>query len=70
VVMPGMQGPVLLEAVRKASPSTALMLMSGYFPEESSLGPITPFLKKPFLLEELTEAVERTLARASQGEIA
>ena len=58
VVMPGIQGPELLEIVEQAAPETALMLMSA-----APMAPATKFafLRKPFHSSELTLAVERTL---------
>jgi two-component system cell cycle sensor histidine kinase/response regulator CckA len=38
VVMPGMKGPALLDAIRQAFPSTALIMMSGYSEEELPRG--------------------------------
>jgi DNA-binding NtrC family response regulator len=58
-VMPGIQGPELLEFVREASPSTALVLMSAYMPGEVPDG--VTFLRKPFSSKDLIAAVELTL---------
>jgi DNA-binding NtrC family response regulator len=70
-VIPGMQGPELLKSVREVSPSTAVILMSGYAPVETSSPPV-PFLHKPFLPAELIATIERALseARAARDESA
>jgi DNA-binding NtrC family response regulator len=60
-VMPGLQGPELLEIIRRTEPGTALLLMSA-----SQQVPATrvTFLRKPFRAADLIEAIERTLAHA------
>ena len=62
VIMPGMRGPELLENIRRASPQSALMLMSAT-PDAAS--PDLPFLEKPFRSAQLIAAVEQVLAEAS-----
>ena len=59
-VMPGMQGPELLEEVRRVSPATALILMSGYT-AHSELPPGASFLAKPFAEADLLRTVEEVL---------
>lgn len=65
VTMPGLDGNALLKRIRKESPGTKVILMSGYSEEEAtdpgSLPPDT-FLTKPFSLKQLESAVRRVLA--------
>jgi DNA-binding NtrC family response regulator len=65
VVMPGIRGPELLESVRKVSPATALMLISGqpdgFIPENVS------FLPKPFTAGDLRAKVALVLAEAAEA---
>lgn len=66
VVMPDMGGLALAAEVRKAYPSISVLLVSGYAEqaiqrEISNLG--YDFLAKPYTLEQLNEAVSRTLAK-------
>jgi DNA-binding NtrC family response regulator len=63
-IMPGMPGPALLELVGQAAPGTALMLMSAS--KQAPARGVT-FLRKPFTLDELRTAVERTLKRAAMA---
>jgi two-component system, cell cycle sensor histidine kinase and response regulator CckA len=63
VVMPGMKGPELLEAIKRVSPSTALMLMTAYSPGEPLPPGSAPVLQKPFMPADLLAAIEKTLAR-------
>jgi DNA-binding NtrC family response regulator len=65
-VMPGIQGPALLELVRTASPKTALILMSS---APQAPAPGVSFLRKPFRSAELIATVERVLAEAAQARI-
>ena len=65
VVMPGLDGPALAERLRAVDPALPVIFISGY-PDEVAgerrpLGPHAAFLQKPFRLEELLEAVARTL---------
>ena len=51
IVMPGMTGPELVEALRAASPSLKIIYMSGYDPNTVELSTIiesAEFLPKPF----------------------
>jgi two-component system cell cycle sensor histidine kinase/response regulator CckA len=67
VVMPGMGGRALANALRKRWPDIPILFMSGYTNEEiihrGLLGPDEPFLQKPFppaaLAAALAELVER-----------
>jgi DNA-binding NtrC family response regulator len=64
-VMPRMNGPTLLNAISQATPTTALVMMSGYNLEELPQGAF--FLPKPFRPDQLVAAVAEALARAAQA---
>jgi response regulator RpfG family c-di-GMP phosphodiesterase len=64
--MPGMRGPDLLDEAHKISPSTAGLLMSGDIEAAMRLPASTPFIQKPFSLEELYTKVEMVLARSQK----
>jgi two-component system cell cycle sensor histidine kinase/response regulator CckA len=64
VVMPGMDGPALVRALRQKQPGLPAILMSGYADAaqrralaESDIR----FLAKPFAMLDLVEAVGQTL---------
>ena len=64
VVMPGMRGPELAEAVRKRRPHARVLLMSGYteespVPTNGSCGP--SFLSKPFTPDQLLRRIRDLL---------
>ena len=66
IVMPGMSGPQLAEALIVAAPAMRLLFMSGYqlalesFPVRLSVK--TDFLQKPFTLRRLVDRVDHALA--------
>jgi DNA-binding NtrC family response regulator len=66
IVMPGMSGPQLAEALIVTAPAMRLLFMSGYqlagesFPERLSVS--ADFLQKPFTLRRLVDRVDRALA--------
>ena len=64
VVMPIMDGLQLTEQLRTLFPQLPVILMSGTFEDTSEALPsgVAGFLVKPFRLEQLLAAVERTLA--------
>ncbi|MDB5720525.1 MAG: response regulator [Alphaproteobacteria bacterium] len=65
--MPGMSGPATAQEIRRKRPGQALLLISGYAGTgmlRTGSGEI-PLLGKPFLLEELREAVDGALAHQS-----
>jgi two-component system cell cycle sensor histidine kinase/response regulator CckA len=65
VVMPGMDGPTMVEEARKTRPDLKILFMSGYAEEQlrSSIDvDNVAFLPKPFSVQELAEAAKRTLA--------
>ena len=64
VDMPGMRGPELLLQVKRVSPQTACILMSGYLEDPASIPPDVPFLQKPFDRTALISAVEKVLSAA------
>jgi CheY-like chemotaxis protein len=65
VVMPGMRGTELAKRIRRLSPSSSVMLMSGSIPA-GQLPRGIPFLGKPFSYSDLTRAVDRALRKASR----
>jgi two-component system cell cycle sensor histidine kinase/response regulator CckA len=65
VVMPGMDGPTMVEQARKDRPDLKILFMSGYAEEQlrDSLNVDNAhFLPKPFSVQELAEAAKRALA--------
>jgi CheY-like chemotaxis protein len=66
VVMPEMRGPELAERIRRLSPSSPVMLMSGCV-AASQLPRGIPFLGKPFSSSDLTRAVSKVLKKSSRG---
>ena len=64
VVMPLMKGTELADRVQEASPSTRILLMSGY--QTADIAPSgRAFLAKPFSIDGLARRVRETLARPS-----
>jgi two-component system, cell cycle sensor histidine kinase and response regulator CckA len=65
VVMPGMEGPALLKAVREITPDLRVIFISGYAEEAFRNSPDKPedfhFLPKPFSLKQLTSKVKEVL---------
>jgi DNA-binding NtrC family response regulator len=61
VVMPGMSGPALVDAVLAVRPQVRVILMSGYTDHATlkarGLDPRTPFLQKPFSPDALAKKV-------------
>ena len=68
VVMPEMDGPTLLKAMREQNPDIKFIFVSGYAEDafEKSLpeGQQFDFLPKPFTLSQLVAAVKETMAKA------
>ncbi len=64
VVMPGMDGPAMVEEARKSRPDLPILFMSGYAEEQLrksiDLDKVA-FLPKPFSVQELAEAARRTI---------
>jgi two-component system cell cycle sensor histidine kinase/response regulator CckA len=64
VIMPIMKGTELADRIQVASPSTKVLLMSGY--QTSAIaGSGRPFMAKPFSIDELARRVRETLDRPS-----
>ena len=64
VVMPGMDGPTMVDEARKQRPDLKILFMSGYAEEQlrDSIGVDNAhFLPKPFSVQELAEATKRAL---------
>jgi two-component system cell cycle sensor histidine kinase/response regulator CckA len=65
VVMPGMDGPTMVEEARKSRPELKILFISGYAEEQlrdSIDVENVSFLPKPFSVQELAEAAKRTMA--------
>ncbi|MDQ6717866.1 MAG: response regulator [Gemmatimonadota bacterium] len=63
--MPGLRGPEILEKLRPSRPGMRVLYMSGYGDEDvarSGVEPGSSFLRKPFTVQELSEAVQKSLA--------
>ena len=69
VMMPGLSGAEVCEKVRLGRPGLPTLFISGFYPEavfpEQRLPEASAFLAKPFMPEELMEAVDELLARLS-----
>jgi two-component system cell cycle sensor histidine kinase/response regulator CckA len=67
VMMPGLSGAEVCEQVRQRRPGLPTLFVSGFYPEAVFPGQRLPdasaFLAKPFMPEELMEAVDALLAR-------
>ena len=68
-MMPGLSGAEVCEKVRLGRPGLPTLFISGFYPEavfpEQRLPESSAFLAKPFMPEELMEAVDALLARLS-----
>jgi two-component system, cell cycle sensor histidine kinase and response regulator CckA len=65
VIMPRMNGPVLVERLRIACPSLKVLYVSGYTGDtikQNGLSAEEPFLQKPFAPQALTAKVTELLA--------
>jgi CheY-like chemotaxis protein len=68
VVMPGMSGPELADRLRQQCPGLPVLLMSGYFTDGDSKGPLGfGLLAKPFRPEELLVRVRQELSASAPG---
>ena len=67
VMMPGLSGAEVCERVRAGRPGLPTLFISGFYPEavfpDQRLPEASAFLAKPFMPEDLVEAVEDLLAR-------
>jgi DNA-binding NtrC family response regulator len=65
--MPEMDGIEVLRRIKEADPSIEVVMVTAYGSEETHANAITlgalEYLKKPFLMEEIYELVERGLQR-------
>lgn len=72
IVMPGMSGPELAAAVRRLSPGTRVLFISGYseraFSSHGTLDVDAGFLQKPFMPEALARKVREILDTAPGGD--
>ncbi len=71
VVMPQMDGPALVEEVRKSRPELPVLFMSGYAEEQlrqSISIPNVGFLPKPFSVTQIADAVQAALAAQATAE--
>jgi len=70
VVMPGMNGKAMVEAMRKAKPGLKAIFMSGYaeniIAHHGVLAPDTPFLQKPFRVADLAAMLREVLQPPSR----
>ena len=70
VVMPLMDGPTMVREARKARPKLPILFMSGYAEEQLRKSidiPDVAFLPKPFSVQELAEAVRKSIADRAGG---
>ncbi|HEX4860714.1 MAG TPA: ATP-binding protein, partial [Rhizomicrobium sp.] len=71
VVMPNMDGPTLVRAMKRLSPETAVIFMSGYaeeaFRRNDEKAEDLHFLPKPFGLKQLAAKVKEVLSGAPAG---
>jgi CheY-like chemotaxis protein len=69
VMMPGLSGAEVCERVRHGRPGLPTLFISGFYPEavfpEQKLPDASAFLAKPFMPEELMEAVDALFAKLS-----
>ncbi len=67
MVMPGMDGRAVFEALRAVDPDVRVLVSSGYMDEATAASilrrGVAGFLRKPYTLRQLVEAVEAALAR-------
>jgi two-component system cell cycle sensor histidine kinase/response regulator CckA len=71
VTMPDMDGVEVVQRIRATDPHVAIVLSSGYHTdgvvERLDAGSFQVFLPKPYVMNELLQAVERARARARSG---
>lgn len=71
VVLPGMDGVETLKAIRKVSPKTAVVMMTGFSVEakieECLKSGACECLYKPFDIVEIMRAIEKALAKKESG---
>jgi FixJ family two-component response regulator len=62
--MPGVSGPEVAHAARRAQPDVPIELMTGYADARTLVEPLPPsvvLLKKPFKMQQLAAALEAAL---------
>jgi CheY-like chemotaxis protein len=71
VMMPGLSGAEVCDKVRQGRPGLPTLFISGFYPEavfpEQKLPADSAFLAKPFMPEELMEAVDALFAKIAGG---
>jgi two-component system, cell cycle sensor histidine kinase and response regulator CckA len=71
VMMPGLSGAEVCERVREGRPGLPTLFISGFYPEavfpDQRLPDGSAFLAKPFMPEELIEAVDTLLGEVAVG---
>jgi two-component system, cell cycle sensor histidine kinase and response regulator CckA len=70
VVMPGLTGPELVARLRESRPDQAVLYMSGYdrdLLDQSTLGPNSGFLPKPFTPRSLLARMDELLGAQRRG---
>lgn len=63
--MPGLRGPEIFEKLKEKRPDIGVLYMSGYGDEDvvrSGVAPESGFLRKPFTIRELGDAVTKALS--------
>jgi two-component system cell cycle sensor histidine kinase/response regulator CckA len=67
MVMPGMDGRAVFEALREVDPEVRVLVSSGYMDEATAASilrrGVAGFLRKPYTLRELVEAVQAALPK-------
>jgi len=67
MVMPGMDGRAVFDALRSIDPDVRVLVSSGYMDEGTAANilrrGVAGFLRKPYTLRELVEAVQAALGR-------
>lgn len=62
IEMPEMRGPELISEIRKFSPQTACILITGYVENMGTVPPEIPLLQKPITKTELLATIRSVLA--------
>jgi CheY-like chemotaxis protein len=72
MVMPGMGGPQVAEALERQRPAMKVLFLSGYtenaIAQRGTLGAELPFLQKPFTIEVLLRKVRQVLEQSAKSE--
>ncbi len=72
VVMPGMDGPAMVRAIRQKRPDMPILFMSGYAEEQLRKEidiPDMHFIAKPFSVSAIGDKVSSVMQRAKAGEV-